>query len=464
MFGPLFLCAAAAVASNDVKWTTSKGKLMLNGKETVLHGLGTTSTEYLLRGIGMHTWTTYNWGDPANVITGVNEEAVYAITAILKQAASETVVPAVRIPMCASSWLGVNTTAASANMKLYPDLGGQYQKLIGNLVANFTDAGIVSILDLHWSDDDTNQQPMALRGPTNPSGGPTGDAVAFWSSVAAAHGDNKMVFFELYNEPHVSDPNDWLKGTSQYVGVMEMAAAVRAHTSDSVMIIAGAKGYAYDADSLVTLWGEVASNSNLTNVLANFHPYMGAPQAGASQKCPAGFEAYVKQVASQTEFPMIITEFGQHCCPTGAGQCYNCPSSSIGYDDQLLATCQKYSVSWLPWAWRPSGVNSSGPSCQDLNGGNAEGTELAGPQGATGADFAGLWAKYNTLSPTPAPTPAPPTPTPKPTPAGQCGACGYNCDANCICGRCNTKTFCDNPNSCLGTCNGGGNAKWCGSS
>eukprot|EP00756_Hemistasia_phaeocysticola_P029364 Hpha_TRINITY_DN16229_c2_g11::TRINITY_DN16229_c2_g11_i1::g.14515::m.14515/K01179/E3.2.1.4; endoglucanase len=429
--------------------------------------LGTTSTEYLLRGIGMRSWTEYNWGDPTNAITAINQEEVDAVTAILKPAANESVVPAVRIPLCASSWLGVNTTAASGNMAKYPDLGGQYRTLVGNLVSNYTSAGIVTILDLHWSDDDTSQQPMALRGPTNPQGGPTGDAVAFWDSVASLHGANKMVFFELYNEPH-TDTQTWLKGSSQYVGITEMAAAVRAHTPDSVMIVGGATAYAYDADSLVELWNEAGSNSNLTNVIANFHPYMGAPQAGALNKCPAGFEAFVRQVGSKTQFPMIITEFGQHCCPTGTGQCYNCPASPLGYDDDILAICTQYQVSWLPWAWRPSAVNSSGGSCQDLNGGNAEGTSLAGPvvvNGTdTGADFQGLWVKYNNLAPTPAPTPAPPTPTPKPTPVGQCNACGYNCDANCVCGRCNTKQFCDNPNSCLSSCNGGGNAKWCGGS
>ena len=43
----------------------------------------------------------------------------------------------------------------------YPDLGGQYQRLIQAMVAEFTAYGIVSILDLHWTDDDTENAPMA---------------------------------------------------------------------------------------------------------------------------------------------------------------------------------------------------------------------------------------------------------------------------------------------------------------
>ena len=51
-----------------------------------------------------------------------------------------------------------------------------------------------------------------------------------------------------------------------------------------------------------------------------------------------------------------------------------------------------------------------------------------------------------------------PTPPPAPTPAGQCDACGYGCDDNCICGRCNTKPGCSSESTCLGPCNGGKNA------
>jgi hypothetical protein len=106
-------------------------------------------------------------------------------------------------------------------------------------------------LDLHWSDDDTEQQPMALRGPTNPTGGLTGDAAAFWDSVAAVFGENKWVMYELYNEPHVQDVSVWMDGDAQHVGVLEMMSTVRKHTADSVVIVAGAKGYAYDSASLL---------------------------------------------------------------------------------------------------------------------------------------------------------------------------------------------------------------------
>jgi len=111
----------------------------------------------------------------------------------LSKIRSASVVPVVRIPMTASYWLGVKTKAAGPNMQKYPHLDKQYQRFIADLVGNYTANGIVAILDLHWTDDDVEQQPMAGKG------GAT-DCVAFWDAVAGTFGANSMVFYELYNE------------------------------------------------------------------------------------------------------------------------------------------------------------------------------------------------------------------------------------------------------------------------
>ena len=88
--------------------------------------------------------------------------------------------------MTASSWLGKPTQASRANAAKYPHLDQQYQTLISNLVGEYTSHGIVAILDLHWDNDDTNQQPMAGA-----------DCVAFWSSVAETFANNSLAFYEL---------------------------------------------------------------------------------------------------------------------------------------------------------------------------------------------------------------------------------------------------------------------------
>merc|ERR1712137_1197268 len=179
---------------------------------------------------------------------GVDTSQLFPLIDTLTVVASDSVVPVVRIPLTASSWLGVNTSASAANMAKYPDLNVQYQNFVGNLVKEYTEREIVTILDLHWTDDDTDNAPMAGKGATN--------CVDFWDSVASIHGSNPYVFYELYNEPHRVTQDQWMNGDSTTSGMLEMLEAVRKHTSNPV-IIAGYGGYAYDSDSLIALDGQL---------------------------------------------------------------------------------------------------------------------------------------------------------------------------------------------------------------
>lgn len=55
------------------------------------------------------------------------------------------------------------------------------------------------ILDLHWNSDDIEfKGEMAMRGTEG-----VGDSVEFWESVANQFSGNEMVFYELFNEPHL---------------------------------------------------------------------------------------------------------------------------------------------------------------------------------------------------------------------------------------------------------------------
>ena len=107
------------------------------------------------------------------------------------------------------------------------------------MVSTFTEAGAVVILDLHWSDDDTEQRAMPVdTGATRAS--------LFWGSVSSTFAKNENVFYELYNEPH-TDENTYLNGDSQFESMTVMVAVVRANAPNAVLVIAGAKDYAYDA-------------------------------------------------------------------------------------------------------------------------------------------------------------------------------------------------------------------------
>jgi len=335
----------------------------------------------------MKCWVNYDFAKP-DALMKLNLTMLYPLIDTLRVIASETVVPVVRIPMTASTWLGVETNASKANMDKYPKFNLQYQDLIADFVSNYSAYGIVTILDLHWTDDDTNNAPMAGKGNTN--------CVNFWDSVAAKFGDNPMVFYELYNEPHRVTEDVWANGDATHSGMLDMLAAVRKHTQSPV-IIAGYGGFAYDADSLVSL-DKTLVKQNEKNVIWNFHPYMGPNQAGDAKKCPAGFESRVQQLINATDKPIILTEFGQSCNPT-EGAAEQCPGTyegkAMGYDEIILTIAEKYSVSWLPWAWRPMAAGPNTKNCQDVNGGtDPAGLSLAHPADGKGADFLGLWKRF----------------------------------------------------------------------
>jgi len=96
-------------------------------------------------------------------------------------------VNAVRVPLNEDCWLGRNVS---------PSFGGEaYRSAIEGYVRRLNDAGMVAVLDLHWSGTGTS-----------PSSGQTQmadalDAPVFWSSVASRFRSNPSVVFDLFNEP-----------------------------------------------------------------------------------------------------------------------------------------------------------------------------------------------------------------------------------------------------------------------
>jgi len=140
---------------------------------------------------------------------------------------AEGIKPAMRIPLTASNWLGVETKAAKENMDKYPKLSEQYQTMISNMIDAFNAMGAVVILDLQWCDDDAEQTNLPLK--QKPG---TGGAIEFWRDVSARFKGNDHVFYELYNEPHDNDADTFIYGNDTYAGALDMMAAIRDNTSE----------------------------------------------------------------------------------------------------------------------------------------------------------------------------------------------------------------------------------------
>ena len=106
-----------------------------------------------------------------------------------------------------------------------------------------------------------------------PASEKVGGSIEFWESISEKFKDNEFVFYELYNEPHLDDSistDVYLNGNDTYVGMLEMIEAVRKHSADQVLVIAGAREFAFDTESVI----ELDSKTDEQLIMYNYHAYM----------------------------------------------------------------------------------------------------------------------------------------------------------------------------------------------
>ncbi len=341
-----------------VEWDTTSTQLKMNANSVVLHGFSLTTTENtFINGSTAYSFSNYDYYHFSNFIS-LNTNLLDQIISEIPQ--KKGVLPAVRIPLNAGYYLNVfsklpqnpkpqklhRSSAVPTN-----ELSLQYQTWIEYMVTYLTSHGVICILDLHWNDDTTQQQPMALKDTTiQPV---TGDSKKFWSHISKTFRNNGYVWYELYNEPYINDYLTWSNGNDLYWGMIDLYNTIRKNTNNPI-VIAGSSSYAYDSASLIQF---DKANPELTNVIYNFHPYMGSAQKGDPTKAPVGFENIVTTMQSSVSKPLIITEFGQYCC-VASGACYQYPGTyngiAMGYSAAILTIAAKYNVSWTIWAWKPN--------------------------------------------------------------------------------------------------------------
>jgi endoglucanase len=107
---------------------------------------------------------------------------------------------AVRIPLNEDCWLDINGAPAAYS-------GASYQTMIKDWVTALNNAGIYTILDLHWAAPNgyeaTGQLPMA----------DADNSLTFWTQVASNFKSDPAVIFDPFNEPYLGQSNptaaDW---------------------------------------------------------------------------------------------------------------------------------------------------------------------------------------------------------------------------------------------------------------
>lgn len=230
---------------------------------------------------------------------------------------------AVRIPLNEDCWLGINATA--------PQWSGQnYQAAIEQYVSLLGAAGIVAILDLHWSAPGAQlalgQQVMA----------DADHSVAFWSSVATAFRSDPAVIFDLYNEPHDISWGCWLSGCGvpatttapawQAAGMQELLDAVRQAGATQPVLLSG-------LDWAGDLSGWLANEplDPLHQVLAGVHVY---DFSGCDTPTCWGTD-YAPVAAT---VPVVAGEVGQDSCDGG-------------FAETFFDWADAHGLSYLAWTW-----------------------------------------------------------------------------------------------------------------
>jgi len=365
------------------------------------------------------------------------------------------VVPTVRLALTAEYYLG----------DVACDLGGgmDYAAYVGAVTDAFTAAGVVTIMDLHWNIASLAQTSFALDV----------NSIRFWTAVATRYASNPLVFYELFNEPflgwfHADAPHGtygcWRGGGCEATlndgagtgsghgveGVDAMVSAVRAAAPDSVLLLAGPQGFAWETKLLARYVGD----TGIAGVLLVLHPYLGPWQNCAqcrptsAVKSPSAVQAAVARLQEAAGRPVIFSEFGQYCCPDPAnaglgyadGACTDgipaaaaVPASAedgglqvrpdydgfwggapASYNDAVLSVAQASNVSWTQWAWVPGdgviaatcayplvndGQQLFGFSAGSVGQGSVSGQAICNPDvtlvsKSHGNNVTDLWRKY----------------------------------------------------------------------
>lgn len=246
---------------------------------------------------------------------------------------------AVRVPLNQQCWFDDRPEVAFGS-------GEQYRNAVRAWVERLTDAGLIVILDLHWS----APAPVLADG-LRPM--PDADSPRFWTEVATDYRKHQGVLFDLFNEPHSRYDSEneryafeldwacWAAGgcspplendttfplsgqTYPATGMSDLVAAVRSARANQPLLLSGID-YANDLRG----WRDAAPDDD--QLVASLHAYPG--NRCADEACWA---AEVVPLAEHV--PVVMAEFGQ----------------SDGGDDHLRRafTWAEANLSGaLAWAW-----------------------------------------------------------------------------------------------------------------
>ena len=255
---------------------------------------------------------------------------------------------AVRVPLNEACWNGDSYVSPAVS-------GAHYQAAVKSFVQRLNAAGMVVVLDLHWTNGTYTGPASACSGSQATCQKPMPDqagAIPFWTSVASTFKGNDSVIFDLFNEPYPEQAyqsnaaqgwNCWLHGGSacpgfsyQVAGMQDMVNAVRSTGANNVLM---AGGLTWSNDLSGWLAHEPVDPDH--NLAASWHSYNF--NACSTQAC---WNSQIAPVIAKV--PLIAGEIGENDC-------------SGSYISPLVAWLNSKGANYLAWTWNSDFNCATGP-------------------------------------------------------------------------------------------------------
>src|SRR6202030_1464356 len=246
----------------------------------------------------------------------------------------------VRLNICPECWLHI----AQPGQTVYT-YGTVYKTNIVNYVNRLAAVGIYTIINMFTTLNLLSSPSWNAYGymPSDPEG------VNFWASCAAVFAGFPSVIFEPVNEPTigyiVADWVAWRDGASSggpspynMNGMQTLINTIRAAGGYQPCILDGV-GYATDLSGWLAHVPTEASGG--LGLLAGWHKYK--TQDKLVNNSPVQYFSDISAIAQQ--YPVMLTEFGTQVVAQGN------PFLWLDWESSLLAFCDKYNISYMPYAW-----------------------------------------------------------------------------------------------------------------
>lgn len=248
----------------------------------------------------------------------------------------------IRLPLSQDRWFGMTPEQT--------DKGAAYRHLVQQVVQEASARNRYVLLDLHWNNAGVWGQNIGQHVM------PDMNSLTFWKDCARTYRNHPAVLFDLYNEPHDTSWDIWLKGGEieekqgvgarqgkftpvkyKTPGMQEMLDTVR-RTGARNVVVAGGLDWAYDLSGFMKGYALKDPNGNGVIYACHTYPFKGDTVA----------KWLAKLDAALPHIPVIMSEFGSD---PARGADRTKPNEWVA---QVVPAMEQRKCNWIAWDMHPA--------------------------------------------------------------------------------------------------------------